>query len=56
LARLHRTPGDAMALEEWALRLEAINPDAWVTPAEVLHGVQQADRLFDQLRREIVGG
>jgi hypothetical protein len=56
LARLHEAPGDAMTQEEWATRLDAINPDVWVTPEEVLRGVQHADRLFDQLRREILGG
>jgi hypothetical protein len=56
LNRLHHAPGDAMAREEWGARLETMNPDAWVTPDEVLQGVQNADRLFDQFRREIVGG
>ena len=56
LNRLHQAPGDAMTHEEWGARLESMNPDAWVTPDEVLQGVQNADRLFDQFRREIVGG
>ena len=56
LNRLHHAPGEAMTHEEWASRLEAMNPDAWVTPDEVLQGVQNADRLFEQFRREIVGG
>jgi hypothetical protein len=39
----------------WQARADALDPDRWLTPAEILHGVEHADALFDQLRREIGG-
>jgi hypothetical protein len=36
------------------VRAEALNPDNWVTPDEVLKGVAHADAVFDSLRRELL--
>jgi hypothetical protein len=37
----------------WQARADALNPDSWVTPEAVLRGVEHADRLFDELRRDL---
>jgi hypothetical protein len=53
-ARVHRIPIDHPQRGAWQARAEALNPDNWVTPDEVLGGVQRADALFDSLRRELL--
>jgi hypothetical protein len=53
-ARVHRIPEDHPQRGAWQARAEALNPDNWVTPDEVLSGVQRADALFDSLRRELL--
>jgi hypothetical protein len=50
--RLQAVP-DASRRAEWQARVEALNPDAWATPEEILHGVQRADSLFDEFRRAL---
>ncbi len=45
---------DEASREAWRARAEPLNPDLWVTPDEILSGVQRADSLFDQLRRELL--
>jgi hypothetical protein len=50
--RVQEVP-DATRRAEWQARVEALNPDAWKTPEEILSGVQHADSLFDELRRAI---
>ena len=52
--RIHRLPGGHAQRDAWEARADALNPDNWVTPAEVLAGVQRADALFDALRRELL--
>jgi hypothetical protein len=37
----------------WRARAHPLNPASWTTPSDILHGVQHADALFDELRREI---
>jgi hypothetical protein len=44
---------DASSRPAWHARARALDPDGWTTPAEILHGVQHADQLFDELRRAI---
>jgi hypothetical protein len=51
-ARLERT-ADATRGPEWQARADALDPDAWATPEEILRGVQRADALFDELRRDM---
>lgn len=34
-------------------RAEALDPDRWMTMEAVLHGVEHADRLWEELRREL---
>ena len=51
-ARVAEVPEPA-ARATWAARADALDPDSWVTPDAILHGVEHADRLFDELRREL---
>lgn len=47
------------ALEEsdartaWQARADTLNPDRWSSPEAILAGIQNADRLFDELKREL---
>ncbi len=52
-ARISGLAVDEATREAWRARAEPLNPDTWVTPAEVLSGVERADALFDALRREL---
>jgi hypothetical protein len=54
IGRIHRLPADVAERTAWEARAESLNPDNWVTPDEVLSGVQHADELFDQLRRDLL--
>ena len=54
IARVHHIPVEHPQRGAWEARAEALNPDNWVTPDEVLDGVQRADALFDSLRRELL--
>jgi hypothetical protein len=54
IARVHRIAADHPQRGAWEARAEALNPDNWVTPDEVLSGVQRADALFDSLRHELL--
>ena len=39
--------------DEWQRRADALDPDRWLSPEAVLHGVEHADALFDELRRDL---
>ena len=54
ISRIHRFPGDHPQRSGWEARAQRLNPSNWVTPDEVLSGVQHADALFDSLRRELL--
>jgi hypothetical protein len=43
---------DAMR-DAWNARAAALDPDSWVTADQILKGIQQADLLFEELRRDI---
>jgi hypothetical protein len=51
-ARIDSLPDDAVRAA-WRQRADALDPDRWETPAAILHGIQHADRLFDELKREL---
>lgn len=53
-ARITELTTDETAREVWRVRAQPLNPDLWVTPDEILSGVQRADTLFDQLRSELL--
>ena len=54
ISRVHRVPEAHPQRPAWQARAEALNPDNWVTPDEVLRGVSHADALFDALRQELL--
>lgn len=54
ISRVHRIPESHPQRPSWEARAEALNPDNWVTPAEVLRAVSHADALFDSLRKELL--
>jgi hypothetical protein len=54
-ARIDSLPEDA-ARAGWRERADALDPDRWHTPDAILHGIQHADRLFDELKRELPAG
>jgi hypothetical protein len=51
-ARVAAVPNPSVRAS-WQARADALDPDSWVTPEAVLRGVEHADRLFDELRREL---
>jgi hypothetical protein len=53
LSRIHAHRTDDPRVPGWTSRAEALDPDTWLTPDAVLNGVQQADTLYDALRREL---
>lgn len=55
LARLSAQSFDDHTRAEWMSRADALNPDMWVTPQDILDGVQHADQRFDDLRRRLMG-
>ena len=54
ISRVHRLPLDHPERDAFQAKAEALNPDNWVTPTEVLRGVQHADATFDALRTELL--
>jgi hypothetical protein len=53
LSRIHAHRPDDPRVAAWTLRAEALDPDTWLTADAVLQGVQQADALYESLRREL---
>ena len=39
--------------DAWFKRAEAIDPETWMTPEQVLEGVRHADAQYDKLRSEL---
>lgn len=37
----------------WQARADALDPDTWRSPEQILHGVERADTAFDELKREM---
>jgi hypothetical protein len=52
-SRISRSLADAGTRSTWQTRADALDPDRWTTPVAILDGVQRADALVDELRREI---
>jgi hypothetical protein len=44
-------PSDARSA--WQARADRLDPDRWSSPEAILDGIQNADRLFDELKREL---
>jgi hypothetical protein len=52
-AGIEESVADAAVRDAWRARAAALNPDSWLTADLILRGIQQADRLFEELRREL---
>jgi hypothetical protein len=50
LARLRERVSDPARLEELKTQAERLNPDTWVTDAEVAAGLEQYEEVFESLR------
>lgn len=50
-ARLSELPDDEIRAA-WQKRADALDPDRWDSAEAILAGIQHADRLFDDLKRE----
>jgi hypothetical protein len=48
-----RVGGDPVRLEEMRRAVEALNPDIWVTEAEIAAGLQQFDARLGEIRRAL---
>jgi hypothetical protein len=51
-ARLRELPA-GQKRAAWQQRADALDPDRWASAEAILEGVQHADRLFDELKREL---
>ena len=50
IARIEDLDVDGSVKDAWFKRAEAIDPELWMTPEEVLDGVRNADTHYDKLR------
>lgn len=53
VAHLSTRQDDEAVKDAWRRRIEALNPDAWVTAEEVMAGISKADALYETLRDEL---
>jgi len=53
VARIHQKDAEPAAREAWLRQAEALDPDLWVTPEQILEGVRGADAMFEQLRSQL---
>jgi hypothetical protein len=53
IARIQALDVDGSVKDAWFKRAEAIDPELWMTPEEVLNGVRSADAQYDKLRSEL---
>jgi hypothetical protein len=53
IARIQDLEVDGSVKDAWFKRAEAIDPELWMTPEEVLNGVRSADAQYDKLRSEL---
>lgn len=52
-SRIDAMQSDPVTAERLRLKARALNPATWLTPAEILEGVQRAGSLFEELRRDL---
>ena len=53
IARIQALDVDGDVKDAWFKRAEAIDPETWMTPEQVLEGVRNADAQYDKLRNEL---
>jgi hypothetical protein len=50
-ARIAQSARDDATRADWQARADALDPERWKTPEAVLKGIEQADRLVEELKR-----
>jgi len=50
IARIQDLDVDGSVKDEWFKRAEALDPETWMTPEQVLEGVRNADAQYETLR------
>jgi hypothetical protein len=50
IARIQDLDVDGSVKDEWFKRAEALDPETWMTPEQVLEGVRNADAQYEALR------
>lgn len=55
LTRIRELSCDDQVRADWLARADALDPDTWATPHDILDGVQHADQRFDEFRRRLTG-
>src|SRR5262245_296436 len=53
IARIDELDVDGSVKDAWFKRAEALDPELWMTPEEVLEGVRRADAQYEKLRSEL---
>ena len=53
IGRIQDLDVDGDVKDQWFKRAEAIDPETWMTPEQVLEGVRRADAQYDKLRSEL---
>jgi hypothetical protein len=53
IARIEDLDVDGSVKDAWFKRAEAIDPELWMTPEEVLDGVRHADAHYEKFRAEL---
>ena len=54
IGRIQDLDVDGSVKDGWFKRAEAIDPETWMTPEQVLEGVRNADAQYDKLKSELV--
>lgn len=52
--RIQDSAAEESSRQKWRSRADALDPDRWDTPEAVLHGIQNAERQLDELKRDIL--
>jgi hypothetical protein len=53
ILRINEGSSDDATRSAWLARAEQIDPDRWTTPEAILHGIEHADALYEELRRDV---
>lgn len=53
IGRIQALDVDGSVKDSWFKRAEAIDPETWMTPEQVLEGVRNADAQFEKLKSEL---
>jgi hypothetical protein len=56
IARIQDLDVDGSIKDEWFKRAEALDPETWMTPEQVLEGVRNADAQYEGLRGALQSG